>query len=94
MRTCGLRPKAANLGLVDDERWAFFERKRDAVTGELARLAAALVRPDKVDPGLLAKLGAPLLRETHALDLLRRPELGYDDLQHVAHRAHAPWQER
>jgi len=33
---------------------------------------------------LLAKLGSPLLREAHALDLLRRPELEYDDLDHVA----------
>ena len=86
-----LTTQGRNLGLVDDERWAFFERKRDAVTGELARLAAALVRPDDVDQGLLAKLGSPLLRETHALDLLRRPELGYDDLQHVAHSVDAPW---
>jgi tRNA uridine 5-carboxymethylaminomethyl modification enzyme len=39
-----------------------------------------------VDSRLLAKLGSPLLREAHALDLLRRPELAYDDLDHVA-----PW---
>ena len=72
------------LGLVDEARWAFFERKRSAVEGEVSRLAAVIVRPGNVDEGLLAKLGSPLLRETHALDLLRRPELGLDDLQHVA----------
>jgi tRNA uridine 5-carboxymethylaminomethyl modification enzyme len=74
------------LGLVDDARWAFFERKRAAVADELARLAAAVVHPADVDAGLLAKLGSPLSREVHALDLLRRPELAYDDLNHVA-----PW---
>jgi tRNA uridine 5-carboxymethylaminomethyl modification enzyme len=74
------------LGLVDDARWAFFERKRAAVADELARLAAAVVHPADVDAGLLAKLGSPLSREAHALDLLRRPELAYDDLNHVA-----PW---
>src|SRR6202041_117849 len=26
------------MGLIDDERWEFFARKRDAVSGELARL--------------------------------------------------------
>ena len=44
------------------------------------------MHPADVDPALLAKLGSPLLREAHALDLLRRPELAYDDLNHVA-----PW---
>ncbi|MEP6884915.1 MAG: tRNA uridine-5-carboxymethylaminomethyl(34) synthesis enzyme MnmG [Gammaproteobacteria bacterium] len=85
-----LTAQGRDLGLVDDERWAFFERKRGAVAGELSRLAAALVRPDDVDEALLAKLGGPLLRETHALDLLRRPELDYDALSHVAPGADAP----
>jgi tRNA uridine 5-carboxymethylaminomethyl modification enzyme len=86
-----LTGQGRSLGLIDDARWAFFERKRHAVDAELARLAGVLVRPDEVDPALLAKLGTPLLRETHALDLLRRPELNYDDLNHVAQNAGAPW---
>jgi tRNA uridine 5-carboxymethylaminomethyl modification enzyme len=81
-----LTAQGRKLGLVDDARWAFFERKRAAVADELARLAAAVVHPADVDAGLLAKLGSPLSREAHALDLLRRPELAYDDLNHVA-----PW---
>ena len=52
--------------------------------GELARLSTALVRPGDVDAALLAKLGQPLSRESHALELLRRPELGYDDLTSAA----------
>jgi tRNA uridine 5-carboxymethylaminomethyl modification enzyme len=72
------------LGLVDDDRWAFFQRKRAAVDAELARLDAALVRPCAVDPGLSARLGAPLAREARALELLRRPEVCYDDLAAVA----------
>jgi tRNA uridine 5-carboxymethylaminomethyl modification enzyme len=72
------------LGLVDDERWEFFERKRNAVDAEVSRLTAALVHPADVDAALLAKLGAPLSREAHGFDLLRRPELSYDDLSTVA----------
>ena len=72
------------LSLVDDERWAFFQRKRAAVNTEMARLSAAVVHAADVDSALLAKLGAPLSRESHALDLLRRPELSYDDLLHAA----------
>jgi tRNA uridine 5-carboxymethylaminomethyl modification enzyme len=79
-----LTPQGRALGLVDDRRWDFFERKRAAVMSEVARLSAAVVHPQNVDAGLLAKLGAPLSREAHALDLLRRPELRYDDLKLAA----------
>jgi tRNA uridine 5-carboxymethylaminomethyl modification enzyme len=71
------------LGLVVDERWALFEAKREAVEAELSRLAAHIVRPGEAGEALLAKLGAPLARETRALDLLRRPELCYEDLDGV-----------
>ena len=81
-----LTAQGRKLGLVDDARWAFFQRKSTAVADEISRLAAAVVHPADVDAGLLAKLGSPLLRETHALGLLRRPELAYDDLNRVA-----PW---
>ena len=79
-----LTPQGRILGLVDDARWDFFERKRAAVTSEIARLSAAVVHPQNVDAGLLRKLGAPLAREAHALDLLRRPELRYEDLNLAA----------
>jgi tRNA uridine 5-carboxymethylaminomethyl modification enzyme len=81
-----LTARGRALGLVDDARWAFFQRKRAAVADEVSRLGAAVVHPADVDAELLAKLGSPLLREAHALDLLRRPELAYDDLNRVA-----PW---
>jgi len=77
------------LGLVDDARWDFFQRKSAAVSDEISRLAAAVVQPGNVDERLLAKLGSPLTREAHALDLLRRPGLDYDDLLSVAPLAKA-----
>ncbi|RNE92134.1 tRNA uridine-5-carboxymethylaminomethyl(34) synthesis enzyme MnmG [Marichromatium sp. AB31] len=62
------------LGLVDDERWARFEAKREAIERERERLAAAIVRPDRADPAAMqAVLGEPLRREARALDLLARP---------------------
>jgi tRNA uridine 5-carboxymethylaminomethyl modification enzyme len=84
-----LTAQGRTLGLVDDPRWAFFERKSAAVAAEVSRLAAAVVHPADVDLQLLAKLGGPLTREAHALDLLRRPELNYDDLALVAPSADA-----
>jgi tRNA uridine 5-carboxymethylaminomethyl modification enzyme len=81
-----LTPHGRELGLVDDVRWAQFERKRRAVDSEIARLAATVVHPAQVDAALLARLNQPLTRETHAIELLRRPEVTYDDLDRVA-----PW---
>jgi len=79
------------LGLIDDQRWEFFQRKRAAVDGEVERLERAVVHPGGVDAALLGKLGAPLSREAHAIDLLRRPELIYDDLRCAAPGAAADW---
>jgi tRNA uridine 5-carboxymethylaminomethyl modification enzyme len=79
-----LTPRGRELGLIDDARWYFFERKREAVTDEITRLSAAVVYPAQVDGALLLKLGQPLARETHAIELLRRPELSYGDLDRVA----------
>lgn len=79
-----LTEKGFELGLVGDERWQFFVTKREAVAFETRRLAAWVIHPEAVDAALLLKLGAPLTREVHALDLLRRPEVTYDDLLGVA----------
>src|SRR5579863_41035 len=79
-----LTERGRELGLVENDRWKFFQRKRAAVAAEIERLAAAVVHPADVDPKLLAKLGSPLAREAHAFELLRRPGLEYDDLQYAA----------
>ena len=72
------------LGLVGEERWDFFARKRDAVEREIGRLSGCVVHPAQAGAELLAKLGQPLLRETRAIELLRRPELAYHDLAAAA----------
>jgi tRNA uridine 5-carboxymethylaminomethyl modification enzyme len=82
-----LTAQGRDLGLVDAARWDFFQRKRDAVAAEMTRLSAAVVHPVQVDAALLGKLGQPLLRETHAIELLRRPEVSYPDLEGVAPHA-------
>jgi tRNA uridine 5-carboxymethylaminomethyl modification enzyme len=88
-----LTPQGWELGLVDRARWGFFETKRQAVDAEVSRLTAAVVHPEQVDRDLLAKLGAPLSREAHAIELLRRPELSYDDLRTAAPGEWAAWQQ-
>jgi tRNA uridine 5-carboxymethylaminomethyl modification enzyme len=69
------------LGLVDDVRWAAFNRKRDAVAAELERLKATWVNPRLVAEGrVLATFGKPLERDYRLIELLRRPEVGYQQL--------------
>jgi tRNA uridine 5-carboxymethylaminomethyl modification enzyme len=86
-----LTAAARELGLVGAERWEFFQRKRAAVASEVDRLERAVVQPADVEPALLAKLGAELSRETHAFDLLRRPEICFDDLTGIAPNLSADW---
>jgi tRNA uridine 5-carboxymethylaminomethyl modification enzyme len=70
-----LTPKGRELGLVDDERWAAFETKGDAVAAEQARFAATtadgaraaalLKRPELGYAAVVEKIG-----RSEALDVL------------------------
>ncbi|MDQ3289480.1 MAG: tRNA uridine-5-carboxymethylaminomethyl(34) synthesis enzyme MnmG [Pseudomonadota bacterium] len=69
------------LGLVDDARWGAFERKREAIEAENARLSVLWAAPGNALGREVAQtLGIELTRETTALDLLKRPELDYRSL--------------
>jgi len=70
-----------NLGLVDDARWAAFNRKRDAIAQERERLRSTWVNPQSV-PAQAAQrlLGQPIEREYSLADLLRRPNVSYHPL--------------
>src|SRR5690606_12928714 len=72
-----LTPIGRRLGVVDDHRWARFEARRDAIERESSRLRAIVVRPQDVPDGVPL---APLAREASAYELLRRPEVRYEDL--------------
>jgi tRNA uridine 5-carboxymethylaminomethyl modification enzyme len=69
------------LGLVDDVRWAAFERKREAVARELERLKSTWINP-QVLPQIDAErvLGKGIEREYVLTDLLRRPDVSYASL--------------
>lgn len=69
------------LGVVDDARWAFFSRKRDAVAQEKERLRSTWVNPKVVDVAAAERvLGQAIEREYSLLDLLRRPQVTYQTL--------------
>ena len=72
------------LGLVDDRRWAAFERKREAVECEAQRLRSTWVRPE-ILPAEAAQrlLGRTIEREYRLFDLLRRPGVGFDAVAEI-----------
>jgi len=79
-----LTPKGRELGLVDDTRWARFERKRESIEREQERLRAAWIRPvDLSEAKAVELLGAPLSREVRVGDLLSRPNLCYRELMRL-----------
>ncbi|TKG31169.1 tRNA uridine-5-carboxymethylaminomethyl(34) synthesis enzyme MnmG [Vibrio breoganii] len=76
-----LTEKAHELGLVSEERWARFNQKMENMQLERQRLASTWINPksEGVD-NLNAVLKTPLTREASGKDLLRRPELTYQQL--------------
>jgi tRNA uridine 5-carboxymethylaminomethyl modification enzyme len=69
------------LGVVDDERWDAFSRKRDAIARETERLKSTWVNPRSLPPERAsAVLGQPIEREYTLHELLRRPNVSYRSL--------------
>ncbi|MBN1868322.1 tRNA uridine-5-carboxymethylaminomethyl(34) synthesis enzyme MnmG [Candidatus Sumerlaeota bacterium] len=76
-----LTAKGREAGLVDDRRWARFERFRDGLEREQERLAQTRIRPDEIPPAALESVGLDPPREALTLGrLLARPEIRYEDL--------------
>jgi tRNA uridine 5-carboxymethylaminomethyl modification enzyme len=79
-----------NLGLVDDPRWEAFSRKREAVEKELQRLRSIWVNPRVVaDAEAERVLGKQMEHEHSLADLLRRPQVSYEQLMSLQSGAHA-----
>jgi len=79
-----LTEKGRELGLVDDERWAAFEAKREGIVQEEQRLKNTWVRPGTpLGDAIAARFGTPLAHEYNLLNLLARPEIDYATLAEV-----------
>ena len=76
-----LTPAGRELGLVDDRRWRLFNAKRDAIEAERIRLNDIRVSPDNaLGRAVNRSCGITVSKEARALDLLRRPDLSYEQL--------------
>ncbi len=73
------------IGLVDDARWALFNRKRDAVARTAEQLRSSWVHPGIVPADDSQRLLGKAIEREHTLaDLLRRPGIGFDTVAEVA----------
>ena len=73
------------MGLVDDVRWAAFNRKRDAIAREMEFMRSTWVHPSALPPADATRLlGAPIEHEYSLAELLRRPDVDFDDIAEIA----------
>ncbi|MDO5291121.1 MAG: tRNA uridine-5-carboxymethylaminomethyl(34) synthesis enzyme MnmG [bacterium] len=69
------------VGLIDDERYAYVAKKREMIKAEIARLEECKIGANREVQELLESLGSqPLKTGTTLAELIRRPELTYEDI--------------
>jgi len=78
------------LGLVDDERWETYARKREAIENEQNRLNHIRIFPGSISENqILSVLGKNIEREYTLTELLRRPDVTYAKLMSLPGVQHA-----
>jgi tRNA uridine 5-carboxymethylaminomethyl modification enzyme len=78
-----LTPIGHEIGLISEERYAKFLRKKELVELEIERLKSTKVKPDDVLEMLTAAGSTPMTNGADALSLLRRPEITYAMVESV-----------
>lgn len=70
------------LGVVGEERWRFFQEKKERIAKELERLRTTWVNPGILDLASRSEvLGSDLSKEAQLLGILKRPNILYEDLK-------------
>ncbi len=69
------------IGLIDEERYQHFCQKRQLIEKEVARLSETMVGANKAVQSFLEENGSTTLKTAASLaDLIKRPELSYEQL--------------
>ena len=73
-----------DLGLVDDARWQVYSDKMTAIEQETVRLRSLWATPtNTLGQSFIDKTGEVLTKENNALDLLKRPNVSFDDISEL-----------
>lgn len=76
-----LTPKARELGLINDNQWKIYETKQKAVRAEENKLKKLILKPKNMNQALQKQIFGKLLEsEFSAYDLLKRPEIKYENI--------------
>ena len=88
-----LRKKGYQVGLIDEETYQALLRKEEMIQNEIDRTEHATIGGTPEVQKLLEEKGSTLLKSgTTIAELIKRPELGYDDLAPLDHeRPELPW---
>lgn len=79
-----LTAKGREIGLVDDEQWAYFQKKLESIEIERQRLKSQWIHPKHESvPSLNAMLKTPISKEHSLEELIRRPEINYQSLMGI-----------
>ncbi len=79
------------LGLVDDARWQVYCDKQEAIAKEMQRMKETFIHPQtELSARFTAATGQELARESHLLDLLKRPQVSYKQLAALTQTVVAP----
>ncbi len=75
----------SQLGLVDDDAYHRFQTKRQLIEEELERLSQTIVKPTPDTLPRLEDVGlTPFDKPTSLTDLLKRPEISYQQIKRIA----------
>ncbi len=69
------------IGLVGDERYERFLKKKEALESELQRLKGEKIKPQEADEVLVSRGFSPLGRTMSLYDFMKRPEASYELLE-------------
>lgn len=78
-----LTKKSYDIGLVKEDRYKLFLKKREEVENEHRRLASTIVKPEVANPFLISLGSAEISRGMTLSELLKRPEVSYDNLEKI-----------
>ena len=79
-----LTPLGRELGLISDRRWEKFQRKQEQKQAELKRVQKVTLPPSETLNQILVSRGtSPLTTGAKLADLLKRPQITYEDLAPV-----------
>lgn len=76
-----LTPIGYEIGLISEERWQRYLHKQEQIRKERARIEKLTFGPSEAMNRMLEERGtAPMETGAHAADLIRRPQITYQDL--------------